>query len=128
MTKNDFTRYFRSEILPAIIHNEINGPDYPARRQAWNDTIDSMIKDGTLPNRAGDWIKPKDIEGNPTKPPKRSQAANIENPDAIVRYAHLDRKDPDYKAKYNAQWNQAERDANAGKRICLSDLMISAGM
>ena len=125
MTKNEFVASFRREILPAIIHNEFNGPDYPARRQAWNDTIDALIKDGILPERAGNWQKPADIEGKPTK---RAQAANIDHPDAIVRYAHLDPKDPDYKAKCEAQWNQAERDANAGKRICISDLMISAGM
>ena len=125
MTKNEFVASFRREILPAIIHNEINGPDYPARRQAWNDTIDALIKDGILPERAGNWQKPADIEGKPTK---RAQAANIERPDAIVRYTHLDRKAPDYRAKYNAQWDQAERDVKAGKAICLSDLMISAGM
>ena len=130
MTKNDFTRYFRSEILPQIIEQEqeTGTRDYPGRRQAWNDTIDSMIKDGTLPDRAGDWIKPKDIEGNPTTPPKRAQAANIGTSESPVRYTHLDRKAPDYRAKYNAQWDQAERDVKAGKAICLSDLMISAGM
>ena len=125
MTKNEFVASFRREILPAIIHNEINGPDYPARRQAWNDTIDSMIKDGTLPARAGDWTKPADIEG---AKPKRAQAENIGTHDNPIRYEHVSLDDPNRKAKLEAQRDKFERDAKAGKVLCLSDLMCSHGM
>ena len=46
----------------------------------------------------------------------------------VIRYEHLDKKDPDYKEKFKKQMNQFEKDAKAGKVLCLSDLMISAGM
>lgn len=45
-----------------------------------------------------------------------------------VRYEHLDRNDPQYKAKLKAQLDKAGRDAKSGKCICISDLFCSAGM
>jgi len=62
MTKKEFERMFEDEIMPMIMESELRGSgriDKPGRRQAWNDTIDAYIKDGTLPERAGDWSKPK---------------------------------------------------------------------
>jgi len=34
-------------------------PDRPARREAWNNTVDAMIRGGILPESAGDWSHPK---------------------------------------------------------------------
>lgn len=52
-TKKEFERYFKSEI-------ELNIPkwDKPALRERWNNTIDSYVKDGSLPDRASDWAHP----------------------------------------------------------------------
>lgn len=48
-----------------------------------------------------------------------------ENP---VRYEELDRSAPDFRERFEKQLDQAEKDANAGKCICLSDLMGNSGM
>lgn len=48
-----------------------------------------------------------------------------ENP---VRYERLEKSDPNYREKFAAQLDQFEEDAKAGKVVCLSDLMCSAGM
>jgi hypothetical protein len=62
-TKTEFTRYFRAEILPIIRERyEADGMrDLPARREAWNDTIDAMVKDRQLPRCAVDWVCPDSI-------------------------------------------------------------------
>lgn len=54
MNKKQFEAFFKSEIEPNIPKD-----DKPALRQAWNDTIDSYIKDGKLMKKAGDWAHPK---------------------------------------------------------------------
>lgn len=54
MNRKQFEAMFKAEIEP-----NISQTDKPALRQAWNDTIDSMIKDGTLNKRAGNWSHPK---------------------------------------------------------------------
>ena len=48
-----------------------------------------------------------------------------ENP---IRYKRIDQTDPERKAKLKAQLDQFSRDAQAGKVLCLSDLMCNAGM
>jgi hypothetical protein len=53
MNKKQFEVFFKSEIEPSC------GNDKPMKRQAWNDLIDSMLKDGTLNKRAGNWSHPK---------------------------------------------------------------------
>jgi len=53
MSKAEFTKMFKEEIL-----SEIDKSDKPAIREAWNNTIDSYIKDGKLPEKAGDWSSP----------------------------------------------------------------------
>ena len=45
-----------------------------------------------------------------------------------IRYEHIAADDPARKAKFRKQLDQFEKDAKAGKVLCLSDLMISAGM
>ena len=59
---------------------------------------------------------------------KTPPAAETPTEPAVVRYEHLDKSDPDYKEKMRAQLDQFEQDAKSGKVLCLSDLMISAGM
>ena len=74
MTKAEFERYFKSEILPLVAERyEQDGiPDKPARREAWNDTVDAYIQDGILPQSAGDWSHPRWLE---TLKPQRAKWA-----------------------------------------------------
>lgn len=50
MTKLEFDKYFKMEILPIIADKyEKNGiPDRPARREAYNDEMDYLCKDGQI--------------------------------------------------------------------------------
>jgi hypothetical protein len=69
MTKREFEQMFREEILPHLATRERGGfPDKPGRRQAWNDTVDSYMRDGSLPKSAGNWGHPRWLE---TWQPKR---------------------------------------------------------
>lgn len=54
--------------------------------------------------------------------------APFESAPEVIRYEHIQRTDPERAAKRARQWDKAEKDVKAGKVICLSDLMISAGM
>ena len=57
--------------------------------------------------------------------PARSGTGTDADP---IRYERIDRADPNRAALRRAQLYQFEQDAKAGKVLCLSDLMISAGM
>lgn len=71
MTKSQFEAMFREDILPHIVAKERSGfPDKPGRREAWNNTIDSYIKDRVLPEAAGNWTHPRWLE---TAQSKRSR-------------------------------------------------------
>jgi len=59
---------------------------------------------------------------------KTTQSAPEGTHDNPIRYERLEKSDPDYRAKMKAQLNKFETDAKAGKVLCLSDLMCSAGM
>ena len=48
--------------------------------------------------------------------------------DDCIRYERIEDNDPDRKAKLKKQLSQFDEDAKAGKVLCLSDLMCSAGM
>jgi len=65
MTYEQFEAFYREEILPGVVRMyERNGrPDYPARREAWNDTVDMMVQDGDLPAEAEDWALPDELDG-----------------------------------------------------------------
>ena len=54
MNKKQFEQMFETEIEPNIPKN-----DKPRLREAWNNIIDSFIKDRTLPEKAGNWPHPK---------------------------------------------------------------------
>jgi hypothetical protein len=54
MTRTQFEQYFKANIEPSVTAN-----DLPALRQAWNDTIDGMCKDGQLKANARDWKHPQ---------------------------------------------------------------------
>ena len=64
LTKKQFEEHFRDEVLPHVIERyEQDGiPDKPARREAWNDTVDAYIKDRQLPEAAGNWSHPRWLE------------------------------------------------------------------
>lgn len=59
-TKAAFLRHFRAEILPAVReqYEQDRRVDAPARREAWNNLIDAMIKDRELPRYAERWVCP----------------------------------------------------------------------
>ena len=59
-TKREFESYFRREILPAVrARFEKDGvPDRAARREVWITQIDTLEKDGQIPERARDWLCP----------------------------------------------------------------------
>lgn len=48
--------------------------------------------------------------------------------DDPIRYEKINAEDPNRKTKLAAQLEQFEKDAGAGKVVCLSDLMSNAGM
>lgn len=64
MTKRQFEEHFEAEVLPFVARRyEQDGvPDKPARREAWNDTVDAYIRDGRLPESAGNWTHPRWLE------------------------------------------------------------------
>jgi hypothetical protein len=66
MTKRQFEEMFREEILPGLIeHEQQRGsgfPDKPGRREAWNNMVDSYIRDRQLPESAGNWGHPRWLE------------------------------------------------------------------
>lgn len=54
MTRAQYEKIFKTGIE---IHIPAN--DLPALREAWNNNIDSLVKEGTLPDRARDWSHPR---------------------------------------------------------------------
>jgi hypothetical protein len=56
--KRKFDRYFRNEILPSVI-KKYGTKDATAIRTAYNDTVDSMERNGDLPSYAVDWVVPE---------------------------------------------------------------------
>ena len=59
LTRNDMIHIFRKDYKSLLEQRPI---DYPALRTAWNDMIDFYIKDGQLPQQAGNWGKPHFVE------------------------------------------------------------------
>lgn len=64
MTKRQFEDYFKEEVIPIIQekYEQDGTPDRPARREAWNDTVDYFIQDGELPESAYNWSHPRWLE------------------------------------------------------------------
>lgn len=65
LTRDQVWSRFRNEILPGIKKRyEQNGrPDKPARREAWNNYVDSLVKDGSVTEKAADsWGHPRGLE------------------------------------------------------------------
>lgn len=65
LTRTQVWSQFKSEVLPGIKKKyERNGrPDKPARREAWNDYVDSLVKDGSVSSEAADgWHHPARLE------------------------------------------------------------------
>lgn len=63
-TKKEFQAYFNAEIMPLIRaeeHQYKTGRyfvDVPLRREAWNNEIDLLLRDGMLPKSAENWANP----------------------------------------------------------------------
>lgn len=57
MNKAGFEKHFRLYIMPVVQKQYPN--DKPALRQAWNDTLDHYVRDGSInANRASRWGHP----------------------------------------------------------------------
>lgn len=54
MNKSEFIAFFNDHIATNIPKD-----DKPMLRQAWNDTIDGMVKGNELNKRARNWAHPK---------------------------------------------------------------------
>jgi len=70
MTKKRFLEeVWEARCLPAIkARYEQDGvPDYDARCQNWNDTVDFYVRDGTLPPNAGEWRHPPSNDPRPKR-------------------------------------------------------------
>jgi len=61
MSKAKFEEFFKFNVMGGILR-EFGKYDRPARRQAWNDTIDALVKDGCLSPRARDWAHPQYVK------------------------------------------------------------------
>lgn len=88
MTRTQFNQYFKANIEPSI-----SASDKPGLRQAWNDTIDSMCKDGQLNDRARDWRHPRRFYryGTPENPYRASAHYERKTEDEYQvhgKYAH----------------------------------------
>jgi hypothetical protein len=58
MTKREAAARFRANILPGI-----PADDKPAKRQAWNDYVDALQRDGAITERqASSWDQPAFIK------------------------------------------------------------------
>lgn len=115
LTKRQFEEMFREEVLPHVVERyEQDGiPDKPARREAWNDTVDAYIRDRTLPEAAGNWTHPRWLKTLRLK---------------IVRTAHATK----HAQRSPAQLDREIREALAGrahatKRDRAADLIASYG-
>jgi hypothetical protein len=88
MTRKEFNQYFKTNIETLIPAN-----DKPRLRQAWNDTIDIMCKDGELPERARDWSHPRRFytygsKENPTRKSGHYQRKTKDEYQVHGHYAH----------------------------------------
>ena len=60
MNRTELESDFRDVVVPSLARHEADGVrDLPMRLQAWNDYVDSLIKEGQPPERAGNWLHPK---------------------------------------------------------------------
>ncbi len=64
MTKTEAYQAFKNSILPELRERyEQDGiPDKPARREAWNDFLDNLIRSGDVPRSAERWTHPRGLE------------------------------------------------------------------
>lgn len=63
MEEEDVIDTFRNEILPDIEAEEQNGPDVPKRREAFNNFVDSLAKDGKIDSKMADELElPDELE------------------------------------------------------------------
>jgi len=66
MTKAQFEAMFKEDVIPSILAQEqqygSTFPDAPMRREAWNNMVDSYVRDGVLSSRAENWSHPSWLE------------------------------------------------------------------
>ena len=63
-TKAEVEKMFRTVVMPAVREHERGRVDRPLRRQAWNEFIDALEKDGTITSaQASKWVPPRWLKG-----------------------------------------------------------------
>jgi len=64
MTKSEVIEYFQENVLPHVRERCESDRiiDTPARREAWNDMIDFLMKDGLVSKSAENWGLPSRFE------------------------------------------------------------------
>ena len=90
MTKSEVIEYFKEHVLPHVTrrYESDNIIDAPARREAWNDMIDVLIKDGLISKSAEDWALPSqfgresEIKKNPRR--KLTKSKSRRNPECCT--------------------------------------------
>ena len=63
MNKAEFTKCFRSDVMPKIRETERaqgGSADYPLRAETWNNMVDALVTDRELPRVALNWGCPFD--------------------------------------------------------------------
>jgi hypothetical protein len=98
MTKSEVVEYFKENILPYVREKYESDRiiDTPARREAWNDMVDFLIKDGSVSKSAEDWGLPSQFERKERKNPTRIGTSYFKSISDAVRYYkpyNLDRED-----------------------------------
>jgi hypothetical protein len=89
MTKRDFEAMFKRDVIPQIIeaYEQRGVPDRPARREAWNNTVDAYIRAGLLTESAGDWSHPSWLETyrprSPAQNPRHEGGASISSVEVV---------------------------------------------
>jgi hypothetical protein len=87
MTKRQFEEMFREEILPHLAAQERQRgsgfADKPARREAWNNTVDAYIRDRQLPESAGNWGHPRWLE-TASRPSRHDHAVRAKKSSAQI--------------------------------------------
>jgi hypothetical protein len=62
MTMAEAVRAFTAEVLPLVRENERGGIDRPARREAWVNYVDALVKGGSVSEaRGGRWGHPRNL-------------------------------------------------------------------
>jgi len=66
MNKKEAEREWRERVLPydKVQYERGGVPDYPARRESWNNFVDGLCRDQRVTSRQCDtWLQPRECRG-----------------------------------------------------------------